>query len=131
MEEIFDNKIGRIETEMTSIYSKEDVIKIITELQLNAHYYLIKNIQPPTTNLNILASDFAEFTSAVRDRLSSYLENSDIVDYNSAEFEINYDNKVELNHVSVDLDSWREEFDEYMLDNFIEKFGDGSIIAED
>jgi hypothetical protein len=130
MEEIYDLYAQEIASSRSSVFTKEDVLKLFNEFYSNISKFKAEQPKQPTTNLNILASDFAEFTSAVRDRLSSYLENSDIVDYHSAEFEINYDNKVELNHVSVDLDSWREEFDEYMLDNFIEKFGDGSIIAE-
>lgn len=127
MEEIFDNKIARIETEMTSIYSKEDVIKIITELQSNANSHLIENVEIQAA---VPANKFAEFTSKVREKLYYYLDSNEIVDLSSAEFEISYDNKIELTRVDIDLDSWTEEFDMYMLDIFTQTFGDDSIIEQ-
>jgi hypothetical protein len=130
MNEIFDNKIARIETEMTSIYSKEDVIKIITELQSNANYHLTKNTEPPAIQAAVPSNKFAEFTSKVREKLYYYLDSNEIIDLNSAEFDIAYDNKIELTRVDVDLDSWTEEFDMYMLDIFTEVFGDDSIIEQ-
>jgi hypothetical protein len=76
------------------------------------------------------SNKFAEFTSKVREKLYYYLDSNEIVDLNSAEFEISYDNKIELTRVDVDLDSWTEEFDMYMLDIFTEVFGDDSIIEQ-
>ena len=127
MNKIFESIELDIINSPASLFSKEDVLKIVNTI----HFQLGQlPANQPTSDINILASDFANFTSKVREKLSYYLESSDIVDYDSANFEIEYNNQLVLNHVHVDLDSWTEEFDEYMLDNFTEIFGDDSIIAD-
>ena len=130
MDEIFDLYKHEIAFSRSSVFTKEDVLKVFTEFYSNISKVKAKQPQQPISTPNILASDFANFTSKVREKLSYYLESSDIVDYDSANFEFEYDNRIVLSHVHVDLDSWTEEFDEYMLDNFTEIFGDDSIIAE-
>jgi len=130
MDEIFDLYKHEIAFSRSSVFTKEDVLKLFTEFYSNISKFKAEQPQQPMPKLNILASDFAEFTSTVREKLSYYLESSDLVDYNSAEFEFEYDNRIVLKHVHVDLDSWTEDFDEYMLDTFAEVFGDDSIIAQ-
>jgi hypothetical protein len=128
IEQIFQGVETNVKMSISSVFTKDDVLNILSNV-----FVAIKEAEPqpqPTAKLNILASDFANFTSKVREKLSYYLESSDIVDYDSAEFQFEYDNRIVLSHVNVDLDSWTEEFDEYMLDNFIEIFGDDSIIAD-
>ena len=133
LDQIFEITQLSVINSASSIFTKDDVHKLITQLQSNINKHAIdesKLPQQPMPRLSILESDFANFTSKVREKLSYYLESSDIVDYDSAQFEIEYNNQLVLNHVQVDLDSWTQEFDEYMLDNFTEVFGDDSIIAE-
>jgi hypothetical protein len=133
LDQIFEITQLSVINSASSIFTKDDVHKLITQLQSNINKHAIdesKLPKQPISTPNILASDFANFTSKVREKLSYYLESSDIVDYDSANFEFEYDNRIVLSHVNVDLDSWTEEFDEYMLDNFTEVFGDDSIIAE-
>jgi hypothetical protein len=133
LDQIFEITQLSVINSASSIFTKDDVHKLLTQLQSNINKHAIdesKLPQQPISTPNILASDFAKFTSAVRNKLSYYLESSDLVDYDSAEFEIEYNNQLVLNHVNVDFDRWTEEFDEYMLDNFTEVFGDDSIIAE-
>ena len=128
IEQIFQGVETNVKMSISSVFTKDDVLNIMSNV-----FAAIKEVelpQQPTSTPNILASDFANFTSKVREKLSYYLEGSDLIDLNSAEFEINYDNRIELIRVDVDLDSWTEEFDEYMLDNFTEIFGDDSIIAD-
>ena len=124
MDEIFDNKIARIEAEMTSIYSKEDVIKIIAELQSNTNYYLIKNIQQPVKVSIITAEAFDRFASEVDSRLSKSLnDSSDLVDYSSAEFSIEYDNRIGLDSIEVQTDVITEFVNDILLDEFEKHFG--------
>lgn len=118
MEEIFDNKIARIDSEMTSIYSKEDVIRMINELQARVKEHIST---PAITEANELM--FQELNSNVKSRLYQYFNNNDLVDYDSAEFEIEYNNQLVLNNVNVDLDSWADEFDDIMLEEFQSTFG--------
>jgi hypothetical protein len=130
MDQIFETTIAYVNSSPSSIFTKDDVVVMLLKLSNSLSEYKSEQPQQPTGRPNILASDFAKFTSAVRNKLSYYLESSDLVDYDSAEFEIEYNNQLVLNHVNVDFDRWTEEFDEYMLDNFTEVFGDDSIIAE-
>ena len=128
IEQIFQGVETNVKMSISSVFTKDDVLNIMSNV-----FAAIKEAdqpQQPISTPNILASDFANFTSKVREKLSYYLESSDIVDYDSANFEFEYDNRIVLSHVHVDLDSWTEEFDEYMLDNFTEIFGDDSIIAD-
>jgi len=128
IEQIFQGVETNVKMSISSVFTKDDVLNIMSNV-----FAAIKEAdqpQQPISTPNILASDFANFTSKVREKLSYYLESSDIVDYDSANFEFEYDNRIVLSHVNVDLDSWTEEFDEYMLDNFTEIFGDDSIIAD-
>jgi hypothetical protein len=128
IEQIFQGVETNVKMSISSVFTKDDVLNIMS----NVFAAIKESEQPqqPISTPNILASDFANFTSKVREKLSYYLESSDIVDYDSAEFEVEYNNHLTLSHVQVDLDSWTEEFDTYMLDNFTEIFGDDSIIAE-
>jgi len=128
IEQIFQGVETNVKMSISSVFTKDDVLNIMSNV-----FAAIKEAelpQQPISTPNILASDFANFTSKVREKLSYYLESSDIVDYDSAEFEVEYNNHLTLSHVQVDLDSWTEEFDTYMLDNFTEIFGDDSIIAD-
>jgi len=130
MDQIFETTIAYVNSSPSSIFTKDDVVVMLLKLSNSLSEYKSEQPQQPVSTPNILASDFANFTSKVREKLSYYLESSDIVDYDSANFEFEYDNRIVLSHVHVDLDSWTEEFDDYMLDNFTEIFGDDSIIAE-
>ena len=128
IEQIFQGVETNVKMSISSVFTKDDVLNIMSNV-----FAAIKEAdqpQQPISTPNILASDFANFTSKVREKLSYYLESSDIVDYDSANFEFEYDNRIVLSHVHVDLDSWTEDFDEYMLDTFAEVFGDDSIIAQ-
>jgi hypothetical protein len=130
MDQIFETTIAYVNSSPSSIFTKDDVVVMLLKLSNSLSEYKSEQPQQPVSTPNILASDFANFTSKVREKLSYYLESSDIVDYDSAEFEVEYNNHLTLSHVQVDLDSWTEEFDTYMLDNFTEIFGEDSIIAE-
>lgn len=121
MNQVFENVRLNIVDAPSSIFSKEDVLKLINELQTNVNADIEQYHAIP-------AVKFAEFTSTVREKLYNILEGSEIVDLSSAEFEISYDNRIELTRVDVDLDSWGEDFDTYMLDTFTEVFGDDSIL---
>lgn len=130
MDQIFETTIAYVNSSPSSIFTKDDVVVMLLKLSNSLSEYKSEQPQQLVSTPNILASDFAEFTSTVREKLSYYLESSDLVDYDSAEFEFEYGNRIVLRHVHVDLDSWTEDFDEYMLDTFAEVFGDDSIIAQ-
>jgi hypothetical protein len=132
MNEIFELNQLDVINSPASFFSKEDVLKIINTIHFKINQLpKYQNLEEPNAIQAALPSDkFAEFTSKVREKLYYYLDSNEIVDLNSAEFEISYDNRIELTRVHVDLDSWTEEFDMYMLDTFTDVFGDDSIIEQ-
>ncbi len=132
MNEIFELNQLDVINSPASFFSKEDVLKIINTIHFKINQLPeYQNPEEPNAIQAAVPSDkFAEFTSKVREKLYNYLDRTEIVDLNSAEFDIAYDNKIELTRVDVDLDSWTQEFDMYMLDIFTEVFGDDSIIEQ-
>jgi len=82
--------IELLESQLPSFYSQEQVIS------------MIKGIQEDGVKL-----DTESIIKLVSDRVSSVIEDAstdDVVDLSSAQFEINYDNKLELDSVDLDLD---------------------------
>jgi hypothetical protein len=71
---------------ISSVFSKEDVIK------------LIEQIEETTLDEQLIEDVLKEFNNKM------YHIEDDIVDYSSAEFHIGYDNKLELECVSIDRD---------------------------
>jgi hypothetical protein len=132
MNEIFELNQLDVINSPASFFSKEDVLKIINTIHFKINQLpKYQDPEEPSAIQAALPSDkFAEFTSTIREKLSYYLESSDLVDYDSAEFDFEYNNRIVLRHVSVDFDSWTEDFDTYMLDTFTDVFGDDSIIEQ-
>ena len=116
MNQCFENAYLHVIASPSSIFSKEDVLKIINDLQANV------NADVEQYNSEATELQFQEFNSNVKSRLYQYFNNTDLVDYDSAEFEIEYNNQLVLNNVNIDLDSWADEFDEIMLDEFQSTF---------
>lgn len=119
MDEIFDIYNQQIGQSKSSIFTKEDVLKLFSEFYSN----LIKFKPEEPTITEATELQFQEFNSNVKSRLYQYFNNNDLVDYDSAEFEVEYNNHLVLNNVNVDLDSWADEFDDIMLDEYQSTFG--------
>jgi len=113
---VFENAYLNVINAPSSIFSKEDVLKLINDLQANV------NADVEQYNSEATELQFQEFNSNVKSRLYQYFNNTDLVDYDSAEFEIEYNNQLVLNNVNVDLDSWADEFDDIMLDEYQSAF---------
>lgn len=71
---------------ISSVFSKEDVIK------------LIEQIEETTLDEQLIEDVLKGFNNKI------YHIEDDIIDYSSAEFSISYDNKLELECVSIDRD---------------------------
>lgn len=85
--------VALVETSFPSIFSKEDVLKLLNSIQAQ-----------PT-----LPDDFAEelmdrVTAKVNNRFDRFNISDKFVDYDSAEFEIDCNNKLTLTNVEVDTD---------------------------
>lgn len=118
MNEIFDIYNQQIGQSKSSIFTKEDVLKLFSEFYSNIVKF--KPEEPTITEATEL--QFQEFSSNVKSRLYQYLNTSDLIDYDSVEFEIEYNNQLVLRSVNLDLDSWTDEFDDIMLNEYQSAF---------
>jgi hypothetical protein len=69
---------------------------------------------------------FQEFNAAVRSSLDNFLDgtNNEVIDYDSAEFNISYDNRLELENICLNNDTILEELDDILLTKWQEFYGD-------
>lgn len=109
IEQIENNNLG-------SIYSKEDVIRLIEQIEA----------EPAEMKIN------SKTITILTNKITEYLENidaCDLVDFSSADFSISYRNQVELDSIDVslsineqDIESCiREAFEEESEDNDTEE----------
>ena len=79
---------------LTSVVSIDNVIALIQQLD---------EAQAVKTQTRITAKLFDKIVDVVEDSING-MRNSEIVDYDSAEFELDYNNCIRLNDVSIDTD---------------------------
>ena len=102
------NAIAQVQNSISSIFSKEDVL------------FLLNNIEVGSSR-KITTDDISraiENTVRWMER-----EQSEFLDFNKAEFELNYDNRIELVGVPIDIDNITEALENNFMD-----FGE---VAED
>ena len=89
-----------IEGSVSSIFSREDVIKIINMIEGEGRVVTVTEI------------------GAAIDRLIDSLENNEdeIVDTDGIEFSINYDNRIEVDSIRINFDYIREALENTFMD---------------
>ena len=99
--------ITKVENGFGSIYSKDDVLNLLSNLELNV------------TNNNVTEEKIRDFCESIK---SSIMDNSSIVDTDNIELSIGYNNQIEIDEVplsSSELDSIFEyEMNQFIDDNF-------------
>ena len=91
-----------LKNQMDSFYSLEQVIKIIESIE-----------SEESTVKNITVSDIGHAIEKFIDRIEC--GRIDVIDRDSAEFGIGYENKVEIENIDVNIDSLREELEEIFM----------------
>ena len=88
-----ENVIAQVQSSVSSIFSKEDVLFLINSIEVGS-------------NKKVSVLDIQRAIDNVID----YVENNerDIVDLDSAEFELDYQNRIELTGVSFNTSELRE-----------------------
>lgn len=125
---LFISEINRVLTTFPSIYSNNDVVSLLENLKLT----VLDELSKVKTTSGITELQFQEFNANVRDALERVLYSSDdVIDTSSAEFSIDYDNRVSVESISINADFVTEELDEIMLDRFQEAFGELIIKTEE
>lgn len=123
--DLFDVQIAKTIDAYPSIFSKDDVISLITSLRtetLNA----IPELLPQPSAYLIDEEKFQEFNAAVRMSLDNFLDhnNNEVIDYDSAEFNINYDRRIDIESIDLNNDTILEELDDILLTKWQEFYGD-------
>ena len=91
--------ITKVQECMSSVFSKEDVIKLINQLECGINRDLVSSI-----------------SKRIKNSLQEEDENGKLIDYPSAEFELNHQNKIELTCVSIDLDYVVDVIEEHLME---------------
>jgi hypothetical protein len=90
-----------VENSVSSIFTKEDVIKLINSVEAGS-------------SRKITVDDIERAI----DQTISWIENNerDVVDLDSAEFEISYNNQLECTNVPINVDTIREALENNFMD---------------
>ena len=104
-----ENVIIAVQNSVSSIFSKEDVISLINSIEGGGRVI--------TTN---------DIERAI-DKVISWADNneSDVVDFDSVEFELSYDNRIEVSNVPIQLENLREALENNFMD-----FGEDEDLVE-
>ena len=86
-----ENAVAQVQSSVSSIFSKEDVLFLINSIEVKK---------------GISALDIERAIDNVINDLERNVE--DVVDYNSVEFNISYDNRLEVENVGLNVDYIRE-----------------------
>ena len=89
-----------VQNSVSSIFSKEDVINLINSVEGGGRVISVDDIERAI------------------DRVISWADNneSDIVDFDSVEFELAYNNKIEVTSVPLQLENLREALENNFMD---------------
>ena len=123
--DLFDVQIAKTIDAYPSIFSKDDVITLLSSLRTDSLHAIHEMLPQPSAYL-IDEEKFQEFNAAVRNKLESFLDNNnnEVIDYDSAEFNINYDRRIEIESIDLNNDTILEELDDILLTKWQEFYGD-------
>jgi len=98
-----------VQNSVSSIFSKEDVINLINSVEGGGRVITVFDIERAI------------------DKVISWADNneSDVVDFDSVEFELAYNNKIEVTNVPLQLENLREALENNFMD-----FGEADDIVE-
>ena len=120
--DLFDQEITKTVDAYPSIFSKDDVVNLLSVLRTAVLYEATK-LQPTSA---ITEDKFQEFSESVTKSLENKINRGDIdvYDYSSAEFSINYHNTIEIENLDFNTDSIVDELATILQDQFVGYFGE-------
>lgn len=101
-----------IEKAYPSIYSKQDVMKLLDGFAGNIILWVSEAPEEKTQGLAMTEDgikDLIEQLTSAIDKRVGRLDSNEVVDFDSASFEINYNNQVELESIDFNTDNITEE----------------------
>jgi hypothetical protein len=119
---LFELEILKVVEAFPSIYTKDDVVSLLNVLRTNT----LNEAAELKPTVGITEIQFQEFAEAVNRKFEDELNrgNIEVYDPSSAEFSINYDNRVELENLDILTDSITDDLHNILLDQFQDHFGE-------
>ncbi len=119
--DLFDQEVTRVLDAFPSVYTKDDVVTLLSKLRTNVLFAYDADKQ--ATELS--TDDFVSFLDNVKDGVERMFNlcNVEYVDYDSAEFSIDYNNRITIENVDINYDSVTEGLTEIVETQFQETFG--------
>ena len=112
--------VASVQNAFPSIYTKDDVIKLLESIQIQESSGKLSNEQ------------IEELTESIQEKVARAIRNfdtGDIVDNSTAEFSIGYNNQLELDSVDVDLNNLNDEI-ECTIESTVTEFFEGLEVFE-
>ncbi len=124
MEEIndlFEQEVIKVNDAFPSIYTKDDVVSLLISLRTQV-LNKAAELKPTVGLTEELFQEFAsDVTKSIEDEINR--GNIEVYDTSSAEFSINYDNRIELESLDILTDNITDELHSILLDQFQNHFG--------
>ena len=119
---LFDQEITKTIDAYPSIFSKDDVVNLLSSLRTTV-LYQVSELQPTAT---VNEKRFQNFSESVTRALENSINrgNLDIYDTSSAEFSINYHNIIEIESIDFNTDALIDELSDILQDQFVGYFGE-------
>ncbi len=116
-----ENAIQSVKDSYPSIYSKDDVTNLLYELMSDLDTEISDIVELDRKHQSKLNVDFDDLRSKLCDAIEQKLnrmDSNDVVDYDSAEFSINYSNTVEIDTIDINVNNIVDEMGDVIRDVF-------------
>ncbi len=122
--ELFENELNGVIHAYPSIYTKDDVTELLSKLR-TAVLTEAADALSKANSVSITEDQFQSFSRDVNKSLEDEINrgNIEMYDTSSAEFSINYDNRIELDNLDILTDNITDEVHNILLDQFQSHFG--------
>jgi hypothetical protein len=120
--DLFELEVLQVVEAFPSIYTKDNVVSLINVLRTK----VLNEVADLKPTVGITEIQFQEFAAEVNRKLERSLSNGsiEVYDYSSAEFSINYDNRIEIENIDFNSDAVADELHDILLDQFQNHFGE-------
>ena len=124
--DLFELEVLQVVEAFPSIYTKDNVVSLINVLRTKVLNEVADALSEANkASAGITEEQFQEFAADVNRKLENSLCNGnvEVYDQSSAEFSINYENRVELENIDVLTDNITDELHDILLYQFQQHFG--------
>jgi hypothetical protein len=119
--ELFELQVAIVIDAFPSVYTKDDVISLLTTLRTQ----VLTEAAELKPTVGLTEELFQEFASDVQNNLERSLctGSIEVYDTGSAEFSIDYNNRIQIENIDVLTDNITDELHDILLDQFQTHFG--------